>query len=1337
MDAQVRPATADAALPRMNAPAHAVPLTAAQQGQWFGQQLDPANPIYNAAHLTHIRGALDVTAFARAIEQTLAEADALALAFVVDADGTPRQYLDAARRPRLERLAFSGADAEQQARAWMAADLQTAVDPLRQPLARQVLIRLDDESGHLWYQRVHHLAADGYAMALIEHRAVALYHAYADGQPGTGQPLTSFRAVVAEDAAYQASAARRKDAAWWRQQFEGVEAIESLADASAQTAHGIVRASGRLPEATLALLRQRQRAAGCNWPEVLITLIAAYIQRHVSQQRVVVGVPSMGRLGSAGARSVAFVMNITPLLLDVDQELPLNELIARCARQLVRGRRHGRYRSEQIRRDLALPGGQGRVHGPLINILPFDAAYARSQLDARQEVLRAGPVEDFNFNLRAAGDGSDMRVELEANPRLYTQDEVQAHLARLLAFLPAALQADTLRPVQTLSGAEFEQQVHGVNQSAHPVPDTTLVALVTQTCARHPQNEALRMAGRSISYGEFGTLIERAACRLHAAGVRHGDIVAVALPRSPEMVIALHAIQRAGAAWLPLDVEQPAERAQRILAVAQCSALICDARTRSRTGGHANALDVAALLADDGRATDASTLPPVRPTDPAYVLFTSGSTGEPKGVIVGHRAIVNRLLWMKAHYGLGPGHCFLQKTAYTFDVSVWELFLPMLCAAPLVVAAPGVHRDPHALAALIRAEGVDVVHFVPSMLAAFLEDEASAGLALEQVFCSGEALPAHLRDAFHARLDAQLHNLYGPAEAAVDVSWWPASRGDRSDPVPIGFPTWNTQLLILDAQLRPVPPGVTGQLYLAGVQLADGYLGRPDLTAAAFVPNPYAEQASARMYKSGDLARRRADGAVVYMGRSDQQIKLRGQRVELGEVEAALASHPHCGQVAVLPRPDARGELYLVAYVVPASHADAPEALEQALISHAGQKLPPYMVPAAVVLLPELPVGTSGKLDARALPAPQFVSHATRAARTAAEKQVASAFAQVLGMADAPGADDDFFNLGGHSLLAARLAAELRARTGTELTLGAVFEHPTVERLAAWLEHLRVHAEAGADAGFGPLFTLREGKSGATTPALFCIHPAGGLAWCYGALARQLPGPRAIVGLQSPALDGCDPAYPTLDALAAHFADQVQALQPAGPYHLLGWSVGGIIAQALACELRRREQAVGVVCLLDAYPSEAWRERAPVEAANPYRAILHIAGHDPDDAKVTLDHDGVVGFLRAKGHPLGELSDAQLRGILHAVAYNNRLVREHQHQRYDGPLLFARAALDHQGDALTPAMWQPWAQGLQVVDVPSLHAHLTGEAALAHWLPALQAALTHPHPGHPATPPAR
>lgn len=1320
----------------MHSPADAVPLTEAQEGLWYAQQLDPGNPLFNTGHCTEIRGALDRARFGAAIGQTLAEADALALNFR-DGDAGPRQWIDAGRRPRLEHVALPAtAAAVDEARQWMRRDLETPVDPRTAPLARHVLFSLGEEH-HYWYQRVHHLAADGYGMALIESRALQLYR-QSGGAGGPGKPLTPFARVVADDAAYRASAQRRQDATFWRDQLDAAQGVASLAEASAMSAHGILQARLDLPAATIALLQQRQATAQCAWPAILTALVAAYVQRHTGQEPVVIGAPWMGRMGNVSARCVATVMNVMPMRLALDQDAPLDEIFRRCAQQLALAHRHGRYRSEQLRRDLGLPGGQGRIHGPLVNILPFDAAYRMAGLDAHQEVLCAGPVDDFNFNFRAAPDASDMRLELEANPKLYGADAVQQHLARLAAFLHAALQAQTLRPVQTLHGAEFQHWVHDVNQTAHAVPDTTLVALVAQTCAQYPQAEALRMEGRSIDFAGFDALVGRAARRLQAAGVGRGDIVAVALPRSLEMVLSLHAVQRAGAAWLPLDTEQPAARSARILGVAQPAALIGDAGTLAGLEHACPALPVDDLFAPaaEGEAADAAVLSTVEPGDAAYVIFTSGSTGEPKGVVVSHRAIVNRLLWMRRHYGLGAGDRFLQKTPYTFDVAVWELFLPMLCGAPLVVAPPGVHRDPLALAGLIRREDVGVVHFVPSMLAAFLDEPASHGLALRLVFCSGEALPARLRDRFHAHLDADLHNLYGPTEAAVDVSWWPASADDRSDPVPIGYPVWNTQLHILDACGRPLPPGVRGQLYLAGVQLADGYLGRPELTAARFVANPFSDQAGTRMYDTGDLARWRADGAVEYLGRADHQVKLRGQRIELGEIEAVLGRHPLCRQLAVVLRQDAAGETRLIAYVVPpAGHPAGRQAQDgQALLDHARRELPPAMVPSAVVWMAALPLSRNGKLDSKALPAPDFAPQARRPATTALELEVAHAFRQILGLSALPGADDDFFALGGHSLLAARLASALRQRDGGELTLGAVFEHSTVARLAAWLEHLATDTAAGGDAGFGPLFTLRAPTVDAA-PALFCIHPAGGLSWCYGPMARRLPVSRPVHGLQSPVLAGAHLGIGSLRELAARYVDRLQALQAHGPYHLLGWSVGGIIAQDMACVLRERGAEVGIVALLDAYPSEAWRARPPAAADDAWRAILHIAGFDPASLPgLELGRDSVIAFLRQRGHPLGALADPQLHGILEAVAFNNALVRGHRQRRYDGELLYFRAALDHQDDGLDARAWEPWAAGLSVHDVPALHGDLPGPAALACWLPVLAARLQDAGPAH--TPPA-
>ncbi len=772
----------------------------------------------------------------------------------------------------------------------------------------------------------------------------------------------------------------------------------------------------------------------------------------------------------------------------------------------------------------------------------------------------------------------------------------------------------------------------------------------------------------------------------------------------------------ARAAYLPLDPRQPAARLRGILADARACALIGPAALCA-------GLDTQPLAAetlgnpDEADASADTPETPAGPEDPAYVLYTSGSTGAPKGVIVPHAAIVNRLEWMHAHYAIGPQDRILQKTPATFDVSVWELFLPFLSGARLVVAPPEAHRDPVWLCRLVREHAITVLHFVPSMLAAVLDEPAAYGLTARLVFCSGEALPAALRDRFHHTIQAELHNLYGPTEAAVDVSYWPAGPQDDSQPIPIGLPVWNTRLHVLDARLRPVPPGTPGQLYLGGRQLATGYLGRPDLTAERFIPAPPGLP-DKRLYATGDLATLREDGAVVYLGRLDDQVKLRGQRIELGEIEAVLATHPDVAQTAVLAREDRPGQTLLAAYVVPESgHAFDRDALA----AHAAAHLPDYMVPAAWVALAALPVTANGKLDRKALPVPELSGQeAMRPLRGAVEHQVAQAFRTVLGLPALPGADDDFFALGGHSLLAARLALALR--DGHDLSLGTVFQYPTVARLAAHLEDADGRASGAAQAGFGPVVTLREA---AGRPALFCIHPAGGLSWCYGTLARALPTPRTVHGLQAAALalDGQPPAD-SLAAMAHAYADRILSLQAAGPYHLAGWSVGGILAQAVATELRARGHAVGVVALLDAYPCEAWRDRPEPSPEDLYKALLHIAGADPDALPpARLNRAGVVAFLREQQHPLGELSDARLDAVFETVGHSNRLVRSHHHAHYDGAVLHFQAALDHTDSGLSPDLWRPHVGILACHAVQSTHAGLPGAAATGRIAPLLDACL--------------
>jgi enterobactin synthetase component F len=1278
------------------------PLTEAQAGLWYAQRLDPANPIFNTGQYLDLRGLLDREAFRTAVDAAVAEADVLAMR-IEDASGVPAQVVEEARRPWLQVVDLSAeAEPEQAALAAMARDMATPVDPARHPLAAERLFILG-ERRHFWYQRAHHLALDAFGTDLITRRVAGLYAA-ALGQGVAGPPLAGLEAALAEDAAYGADPRREKDAAYWRQAMEDMADVVGLAPGHAMTGRRAIRHTQVLDDALVEALRGGAAAHGTPWPDLLAALVGAYCRRFAGTEEVSIGVAFMGRLGSPAARVPCTLMNVLPLRLRPDEDAPLAEYLTDASRALLRGRRHGRYRGEQLRRDLGLLGAGRRLHGALVNLLPFDSVPIFPGLEVRPQVLGTGPVDDITLTFRGGADASGLRLEIEANPALYSAEDVAAHATRLGWFCQAALRAERLADVPAATPEEARWQVQDLNATDHPVPETTLAALIAARMAAHPDAPALEFNGTVLSYAELDARTAALAAALRARGAQPGTVVAVALERSLELVIALVAVLRAGAAYLPLDPSHPDERIARILNNARPVLALSE---RDLPGG-------APLLAPrDWPMEGAAPADGPTPGDAAYVLYTSGSTGEPKGVVIEHRAIVNRLEWMRQHYGFGPADRILQKTPATFDVSVWEFFLSFISGGTLVVAPPGAHKDPVALAALLRNARITTAHFVPSMLAAFLAEPASRGIALSRVFCSGEELTAELRDRFHARITAELHNLYGPTEAAVDVSFWPAAADDRSQPVPIGFPVWNTQLYVLDEALRPVAPGMAGHLFIGGVQLAREYLGRPDLTARAFIPNLF--RPGERMYRTGDLARLRADGALVFLGRSDHQVKIRGQRIELGEIEAALASYPHLRQARVIAREDRAGDKRLVAYVVPAEGYDA-----AALRAHAAARLPDGWLPSAYVALDALPVNSSGKLDRAALPAPDYGSAGGRAPATEAERRVAVLFAEAL-QVPPPGAEDDFFALGGHSLLAVELMLRVREEFGWDPGLGALFEHPTVERLAALLEEKPV-----SDSGLGPLVRLQQGDE--ALPPLFTVHPAGGISWCYGGLARALSPRRTVYGLQAPALAEGVPTPESLEALAAGYVERIRAIYPNGPFHLLGWSVGGIIAHAMAVRLRALGEPVGLLVMLDSYPSDVWRAEPEPDENAPLRALLAIAGHDPDRLPdLPLTRDAVVGFLRQSDSPLGRLPEAALDGVVRVVRGNNRLVRAHRHGHFDGTVLHFRAALDHAGRDISPAMWHPYAAAVEVVEVPALHAGLTGPAATACIAPLLAARLSHHH----------
>jgi len=1267
----------------------ALPLTEAQLGLWYAARLDRTNPLFNTAQYAEIAGPLDIERFRQAVDTTMAEAEALALR-VLETDGEPRQEIDSAWSPRLRIIDLGGhEEAFAAALAAIRADAETPLDPTLHPLAAQRLYVLSP-TRCIWYQRLHHLIIDGFGTTLLNQRIAALY-----ARPGSGEKLAPLANVLAEDAAYRQSATRADDARYWHDALTGLPESVGMVSETAGSDAGVHRAGLTLTAGQAGALENLANGAGISWPDALTALAGIYAQRFAEGEDVVLGVPYMGRFGSAAARVPAMVMNVLPLWLRPDPAQSLAAFIAASAAQLATMRHHGRYRGEQIRRDLGRVGGGRRLYGPLLNVLPFDRPLTLAGLDVATTILSTGPVDDITFTFR--GDPrSGLRLEVDANAALHTVAATQAHAERLAAFIENAATASAPADIPTVTPAEAQRLVAMGRGPVRTLPETTLTALIVEQMAATPADPAVVFEEQNLSYADLDRRSAALAGRLRQLGVERESLVAVALPRSPELVVALVAILRAGGAYLPLDPEHPPERLARLAATARPLLALAESPIAS----------LPLLPPRDWPTTGAAPEHQGQPADAAYVIYTSGSTGAPKGVVIEHRAIVNRLLWMQAHYHFDASDRVLQKTPATFDVSVWEFFLPLIVGGTLVVAPPGAHRDPAAITALVRRHRITALHFVPSMLGTFLAEPSAENLAPKRVFCSGEALSAELRDRFHQLIVAELHNLYGPTEAAVDVSYWPAARNDKSSPLPIGFPVWNTAMHVLDRQGRPVPLGVTGHLHLGGVQLARHYLGRPDLTAERFRSSPFVP--GERLYDTGDLARRRPDGAVLYLGRADQQVKLRGLRIEPGEIEATALDSRLVAEARVLLQENAQGRGQLVAYVVP-----GPGFTEARLHRHFAEHLPDYMVPAAIVPLVSLPLTANGKLDRAALPAPRFTAAPSRPPAGSTEQLLARLFAETLGLETPPGADADFFALGGDSLAAVSLLLGVRAHLGEDPGLGALFAHPTIAGLAALLER----QDAAPASGLGPTIVLGHGDM--QVPPVFAIHPAGGLAWCYRTLAQHLGPARGVIGLQAPALDPAAPLPDSLQALAADYAGRISALDTPGPIHLLGWSVGGLIAQAMAVHLAEQGREIGLVALLDAYPAECWRAEPEPDPVAALRALLALAGCDPIAHPELTTRAAIVAFLRTGNSPLAALPEAALDGVIRVVTQTNFLVRNHYHHRYNGTLTHVRAALDHQGRSLHPEQWTPHAAALDRIDVPFLHAQLTGAAATAALAPQL------------------
>ncbi|WEP00541.1 amino acid adenylation domain-containing protein (plasmid) [Streptomyces sp. FXJ1.172] len=1033
-------------------------LMAGQLGVWNAQRLDPRSAAYNIAEYVELRGRLDVGLFVSALCRLIDEADLARVRFEIAEDGSVRQRFTRNPGWRPDVVDVSGeADPRAAAEAWMRKDLGRPVDLLEGPLFTQALFKAA-ENRYFWYQRVHHVIGDGYSGSLMVARCAQIYTALVRGASVEEGAFQSSVLLMKSDAAYRASREFEADREFWRGVFADLPEIPArAADAGPGSTRGSVRVSDVIEPAVAGALRTSARRMRTGFSAVLVAAAAVSVASLTGTEEVVLGIPVLGRRGSLELGIPGMMSNILPVRIRVRPGQSVTEFVRHVAQTLRAALRHDRYRYEDILRDLRLVG-QG-LFSAVVNVMLFDYDVRFDDVTVEMHGLSAGGFHDLSITVQQSRPDHPVTVAVDTRATASGEDRggrLAGHFRHALAWLAEAEPDDIVGKWEVVGAAERQRLLVQGEGTAVDLADATLPELFERRAAKQPDACALIFDGEQLTYAQLNGRANRLAQLLAAQGAGPEDRVAIVMERSVELVVALLAVLKTGAAYVPIDPGYPADRVGQLVEDAAPALAVASSGTAGVVPD-----DLACVVVDDpvtvagaecfgdGDLTDDDRSARLMPAHPAYVMYTSGSTGRPKGVAIAHAGVVNRLAWMQHEYGLGASDRVLQKTPFGFDVSVWEFFWPLVEGAALVVAAPGGHRDPDYLADLMGRERVTVAHFVPSMLSAFITAAETSGCSvpsLRAVVSSGEALSAELRDRFLSRFGVPLHNLYGPTEASIDVTAWTCQPDDAGavGVVPIGRPVWNTWVYVLDRRLQPVPEGAAGELYLAGVQLARGYHGRPGLTAERFVADPYGAPGE-RMYRTGDVVRWNSDGQLEYLGRTDDQVKIRGFRIEPGEIEAALLTHPDVAQAAAVVREDGPGGKRLVAYFVPTREAGTPDAGR--VRADLTAMLPAYMVPSAVVVLDAMPVTVNGKLDRKALPAPQLpLTGSGREPADEREARLCALFAEVLEVpAVAP--DDNFFELGGHSLLAVALVERAREH-GIAIDVRTLFTAATVADVA-------------------------------------------------------------------------------------------------------------------------------------------------------------------------------------------------------------------------------------------------------------------------------------------------
>ena len=1313
------------------------PLSHGQRGLWSLHQMDPEGSAYHVCYPSRIRSPLDLPAFRRAMQQLVARHPGLRTTFE-ERDGQLWQRVH--ENPPLP-LEFTDASAwdEAELRRRLDEEAHRSFDLERGPLMRMHLFRRADDD-HIFLLTVHHIVGDFWSLVLVLEEMQALYPSAVEGRSADlPAPAREYRDFVRWQEELLAGSEGDRLWSYWERQLAGAPTVLDL-----PTDHPrppvFTHRGGAVPWRLDAGLVRRLKAIASSEATTLYAVLLAAFQvqlgHETGQDDFLVGSPFAGRTRPGFEDVMGYFINMLPLRADLRGDPTFREHLGRVRTTVLDAMEHQDYPFGMIVERMV--AGRDLSRAPMVQVsFTLEKAHRSRQLGAWRfflppsgATLTVGglQVEQYYVELQSSQSDLEMAFEegdgtvegmLRFNRDLFDEATVRRMVGHFLTILEGVAEdaGQRLSRLPWLTEDERRLVLHEWNNTKVDFPrGVCLHHFFERQAGRTPEAVAISCDAGVTTYAELEVWANRLAHRLQKMGAGPGRHVGLFFRRSPETIVSILGVLKAGAAYVPLDPASPADRLRTILDDTRPCAIV----TRRALREEIPALRIPIVCVEDTDSSEPSSPPTsgVCEDDLAYIMYTSGSTGRPKGVMIEHRAIANTIQWRDRDVPVRAGDVVLNNLPYTFDPSVALIFPALGAGARMVLAEPGEEYDPHRLLERVIDQGVTILEVPPVVLRVMLDDTLMRECrSLRWICCGGEAMPPELPRRLFEILDVELYNLYGPTEASVDATGWACQRGGPRWVVPIGRPIANVRTYILDRDGQPVAPGVPGELFLGGAGLARGYWNDPALTAERFVPDPFG---GGRLYRTGDRCRWLSDGQIEFLGRLDHQVKVRGFRIETGEVELALISHPGVREAVVTVHP---GSARLVAYLI--GEGISADGLRR----HLKERLPEYMIPSAFVVLDAFPRTPSGKVDRRALPPPPAdrpaLDRACIAPRTPLEEALADLWREVLRV-ERVGVDDNFFELGGNSIDGAVLINRLQERVGHRVSVIALFDAPTIAGLAHYLgeacpEVIRERFGVGSIATSGravgqdrpaprELLVLLQ-PEGSGVPWFF-VHPPGGIVVCYQAMARHLGRDRPMYGIRSRGLHGEADLPARFEEMAAEYIEAIREVQPIGPYRLGGWSAGGLIAVEMAQQLRARGESIEVLALLDTTAETAddseWSEKPGMEYGLDL-SLEELARLGPDEQLPYLwDHARRLGLIES-GVPM-ELAQQVLDDLKRIFHHHMVLTDRYVLRPYPGRVDLFRPMEAPVAVAVPPDRgWGRWAAEVVVHPVSGQHHSMVRE----------------------------